>query len=76
MKKEYVAKTIEYRSEESYQDIIDSCNNGNWKQAGEIGAKYGRYAQDLLNRYEEGDLSDWLADLVLLVEMITEARYK
>lgn len=65
----------EYRSRESYEDIVENCNNGNRGDAAELWVEFGRYANNLLKEYEEWDFSDWLSDLVLLVEMIAEKRY-
>jgi hypothetical protein len=63
----------QYRTREQFNEILESAINGNWTQAKKEVKKYGFYAQDLVNHYNDlvqelGDLSYFKAtDLVFLI---------
>jgi hypothetical protein len=42
-----------YRTDEQFEEIIDSCLNGNWTYAIKECVEYGFFAQDLINKQEE-----------------------
>ena len=67
-----------YRTQEQFQEIVDSCTNGNWTQAANECIEYGFYAQDLINAQEACDFGGFedLTDIATLIEMATEIRCK
>lgn len=73
-----VHKTMkQYRTPEQFNEIMESMENGNWTQAGEECVKYGFYANDLLLYARDQDFdTEHAMDLVELIEIATEKRYK
>ena len=72
-----------YRTDEQYDEIIDSMINGNWTYAGKLCVEYGFYANDLLTKAEgysehnsPDEICEFYRDLVLLAEVACEQRYK
>ena len=66
-----------YRTQEQFDEIIESITNGNWRQGASEAIEYGFYANDLLNAYDASDWSDdieTLRDLVELTELMTQQR--
>lgn len=67
-----------YRTDEQYQEIVESTYNGNWSQAYQYAYEGGFWAQDLINKHEEfkdegmsfGDETD----LALVVEGTMKIR--
>lgn len=70
-----------YRTAEQFEKILDSMINGNWTQSADECIEYGFYSQDLCNHWEgmkaefDHEPCDPL-DLVHLIELATERRYK
>ena len=70
---------MEYRTYEQFEDLCESMVNGNWQQAGEDCAKYGFWANDLIEmfeRYEEDGehLGVKWSDFIILVEIANNYR--
>lgn len=66
-----------YKTQEQFDEIIESITNGNWTQGARECIEYGFYANDLLNAYDASDWSDdieTLRDLVELIELATQER--
>ena len=66
-----------YRTQEQFDEIIESITNGNWRQGASECIEYGFYANDLLNAYDASAWSDdieTLRDLVELTELMTQQR--
>ena len=72
---------MKYRTKEQFEEIVESCINGNWTQAGQEGSDYGFYALDLIKAQEEAKENGGFCfedekDIAVLVEMIDTARSK
>ena len=63
-----------YRTNEQFEDLCDSMINGNWTQAGEDCAKYGFWANDLIEKFEEESYGIEATDLAILVEIANKYR--
>jgi|GEM_PF-1245342 hypothetical protein len=44
---------MEYRTEKQYWEILDNTVNGNWTKAFILCEKYGFYAEDLIQYYND-----------------------
>ncbi len=70
----------QYRTREQFEEIIESCINGNWTQASKECVEYGFYANDLIRQYEEvkedyGENPYFKeSDLAILSEMAQKIR--
>lgn len=71
----------QYRTNEQFDEILESKNNGNWTQAAEQCVEYGFYAGDITAKCDEMAaecstryLIDTLADFIVLTQMATELR--
>lgn len=69
----------EYRTEEQFNEIMESITNGNWTQGANECVKYGFYATDLIRLLQSSDIYDYndsetLENLVFLIEMATKLR--
>jgi len=70
---------IEYRTQEQFDEIVDSVINGNYSQAGQLTVEYGFDATDLKNFV---DNSEWVhnhkyfdtEDLYWVIETATTIR--
>ena len=65
----------EYRTAKQFEEIADSCLNGNWNTAAKECVEYGFYANDLIKANEENDLFADLTDLAILTELAAEIRF-
>jgi len=65
----------EYRTQEQFEEIMESAMNGNWTQAFREAEEYGFYAQDLIKYYNQDD-GYMFEDLVYIAEGAAERRYK
>lgn len=71
----------QYRTQEQFDDMMESIYNGNRRQAGKIGCMWWRHAVDLVKKYNEEIENGYdpvreATDLVYLMESIQEARYQ
>lgn len=66
----------EYRTLEQFEEIADSCYNGNWSYAAKECVEYGFYANDLIKFNEEHELFQDKHDIAILAEMAMKLRYK
>ena len=71
---------MKYRTTEQFEEIVDSCLNGNWSQAADECVEYGYYANDLILKQETGKNETGVyfeddTDMVLLIEMATDKRH-
>ena len=73
-----------YRTNEQFEEIVESATNGNWSQAFKECVDYGFYANDLIEMYEEREREMGgkpytyfdITDIARLAEGCCEARYK
>ena len=67
----------DYRTQEQFDEVLESITNGNWTQGANECIEYGFFANDLLNAYDVSiyaDDTETLRDLVELVELATKLR--
>ncbi len=71
---------MNYRTDAQFEEIINSCINGNWTYAIKECVEYGFFAQDLINKQEayqsEGLQTIEDLDLCILVEGAERLRNK
>ena len=71
---------MRYRTDAQFEEIINSCINGNWTYAIKECVEYGFFAQDLINKQEayqsEGLHTIEDLDLCILVEGAERLRNK
>ena len=70
---------MKYRTEEQFQEIVNSATNGNWSTAYEECERFAFYANDLIRANEEakengGDYFEDLTDIALIVEGAQKIR--
>ena len=71
----------EYRTHKQFEEIVESCTNGNWTQASKECEEFGFYANDLIKAQEQAKEDGTFCfegekDIALLAELATELRYK
>ena len=68
---------IEYRTKEQFEQIIESIYNGNHTQSAKMCVKYGFYAQDIVNMYNDYyDDYQWYDPIrfISVIETATQIR--
>lgn len=67
---------MQYRTTAQFEEIVESCLNGNWSQAAAECVEYGYYANDLINKQNESDGMGFqdLTDIALVAEMAAKLR--
>lgn len=71
----------EYRTQEQFEEIFETIQNGNWTQGAKDCVEYGFYANDLINAFEDtfayesnDERYEGMKDLCLLAEMAQKER--
>lgn len=71
---------MEYQTQSQFNEIMESLNNGQRKQAARQCVDYGFYASDLIDKAEECDYQDnfvfyeVLKDIAILAELAESMR--
>jgi hypothetical protein len=65
---------MEYRTERQFIEIMDSAENGQFKQAAEQAEQAGFFAVDLLKHFYNTNSIYNIDDLVYIAEMTQELR--
>lgn len=73
--------TREFRTEEQYEEILDSVYNGNWTVAGEEVVQFRFSVHDLIRIHKEREMNGMYTfedptDIAVLAEMAMRVRMK